>query len=61
MADTLKRTSISLCKEDVKQLERLCKHFGESSTGVIRRAIIMLHHITIKNEDKKNERDEQSR
>lgn len=46
MPTTIKRTSISLTKEDVRQLNKLGKHFGEAQTQVIKRAILTLDHLT---------------
>lgn len=53
MATTEERRSISLTKEDLRQLEYLTTQFGESRTGVIRRAINELYNRVL---DRKKEK-----
>ncbi len=43
MSITEQRRSISLTKEDIRQLEYLTNLFGESRTGVMRRALNELY------------------
>lgn len=53
MATTQKRIHLSLTKENLRELDLLCNHFGENKSEVIKRALIILHYITFnKNEDK---------
>ena len=46
MNTTVKRITLALSKEDLKELEFLNNHFGESASQVMRRALILLHYIT---------------
>lgn len=46
MTTTIKRTQFALNKEDIRELEALSKHFGETHSAVIRRALILLNYIT---------------
>ncbi len=43
MATTVKIISIALTKEDVRILEELTKLFGETPSGVLKRALILLY------------------
>ncbi len=52
MTSTVKRVHLSLSKEDLAELKLLCEHFGESQSMVIRRALILLHYITLKGIEK---------
>lgn len=47
MADTVKRLSIALYKEDLRILKSLMKEFGESNAAVIRRALMYLNCVTL--------------
>jgi hypothetical protein len=44
MATTIKRISVSLTKEDLRQLEELKDHFGESINQVAKRSISFMHN-----------------
>lgn len=48
MATTQKRITLALTKEDLRQIDELVKHFGENPSQVIKRALIILSHITFK-------------
>jgi hypothetical protein len=43
MASTVKRISIALSREDLRQLEALKLHFGESQSCVMKRALNALY------------------
>jgi hypothetical protein len=45
MTTTIKRTSLALTKEDIRIIETLCKHYGETQTDVIKRAIVFLEFM----------------
>ena len=51
MAATIKRIKMALTKADQEQLESLSKHFGENISGVMRRALILLHYLTFQTKD----------
>jgi hypothetical protein len=48
MATTIKRLNLSLTKEDIRELEFLTSHFGQTQNEVIRRALLLLYYITTK-------------
>lgn len=50
MPNTVKRISLYLTKEDLEELKFLMNKFGESQNAVFKRALILLNHITLKNE-----------
>jgi hypothetical protein len=52
---TVKRMCLALTKEDLRELEFLVNHFGESKSQVIRRALIKLYNNIY--EDNKLERN----
>jgi predicted DNA-binding protein len=43
MSTTVKRTSLCLTRETKRQLDELCKEFGESSSRIMSRSIDLLH------------------
>ena len=47
MATTAKRLSIALTKEDLRQLKVLSDYFEETNAQVIKRALTLLHYITM--------------
>ena len=47
-----KRFHMSLTKEDIKNLDYLIQHFGESKNQVLRRGLILLYYITTKEDSK---------
>lgn len=51
MPKTEKRIMFSATKEDLRELNALAEHFGENQSAVIRRALILLHHITYADQD----------
>jgi metal-responsive CopG/Arc/MetJ family transcriptional regulator len=53
MSLTVKRLTISLTKEDLAELDFLATKFGESRSAVYRRALIMLHTLTLEKEKEK--------
>ena len=54
MSTTIKRISLSLAKEELRELEALMKHLGESQSRVIKRGIALMYQNYMKN--KKEER-----
>lgn len=46
MPTTIKRTHFALSEQDRRELDALSKHFGETHSAVMRRALILLNHIT---------------
>jgi Ribbon-helix-helix protein, copG family len=55
MSTTQKRTTIALTKQDLRELDELAQYFGENTSGVIRRAVILLHYITFTSKDANHE------
>lgn len=43
MSDTVKRITLALSKEDLRILNSLKEHFGESQSVVIKRALVKLY------------------
>jgi hypothetical protein len=48
MAETVRRIGLALTKENVKQLNALMNHLGESASVVLKRALLELHNKEIK-------------
>lgn len=45
MANTVKRISIALSKEDLRQLQFLMSAYGESASRAVKRAMNHLFHV----------------
>jgi len=54
MASTKKRMSLALTKEDLREIDLLCKLFEENPSQVIRRAITLLHYINFHNKNNRS-------
>ncbi len=46
MADTVKRISVGLSKEDLRSLTALSEAFGETPSQVVKRGLAILTYIT---------------
>jgi hypothetical protein len=55
MERTVHRLTLSLTKEDKSELEFLMRKFGESKNQVYRRALILLHTLTLQQEQRKDD------
>lgn len=49
MSTTQKRITIAFTKEQLRELNLLCEHMGETSSMVIHRAVTMLHRYVEEN------------
>lgn len=47
MATTIKRITLALTKEDLRQLDELSKMFEEDISKIIKRGIILLYYLSI--------------
>jgi hypothetical protein len=54
MPTTVKRISLSLTRGDIRDLDELTAHFQETSTQVVKRALLMLQYVTFMNAEKQN-------
>lgn len=46
MASTVKRITLALSKEDLKQLNKLCEEYGETPSEVLKRALTYFYFKT---------------
>lgn len=54
MSNKTKRFCVSFSQEDIKELEFLSKSLGESKNQILRRALILLHHVMTTGKEPKN-------
>ena len=47
MSTTMKRITLALTKEDIRELDLLADLFSETRSQILKRALTLLHYITI--------------
>jgi hypothetical protein len=54
MSTTTKRFHWCLSAQDARDVQELVEHFGETQSGVMRRAILFLHYVTFNKHSAEN-------
>ena len=55
MANTIRRISVGVTKENLRQLDTMCEEFGESKSQVVKRALTILFYISKNQGSDKNQ------